>query len=126
MQPTRLIRIDYLGGLSAGLAMLLLHPWLANLYQVPTQLLLFLAAVNLAYGATSLTLARRTRHHIVPGLQAMGLANLTWSLCCLILFTIWQNQATPFALTHFLLEGAFVAVLGTFEIRASRRTITSA
>lgn len=99
--------------------MLLLHPWLANLYQVPTQLLLFLAAVNLAYGATSFTLARRTRHNIVPGLKAMGLANLTWSLCCLILFAIWQDHATPFALAHFLLEGAFVAILGTLEIKSS-------
>jgi drug/metabolite transporter (DMT)-like permease len=119
LQPTQLIRIDYLGGLSAGLAMLLLHPWLANLYQVPTNLLLALAAINLAYGATSFTLARRTRHQIVPGLKAMGIANLAWSLCCLILFTIWQGQATPFALAHFLFEGAFVAILGILEIKSS-------
>lgn len=119
MQPTQLIRIDYLGGLSAGLAMLLLHPWLANLYEVPTSLLLALAAVNLAYGATSFTLAQRTRQNIVPGLKAMGIANLTWALCCLILFKIWLGYSTPFALAHFLFEGAFVAVLGILEIKSS-------
>lgn len=119
MRPTQLIRIDYLGGLSAGFTMLLLHPWLANLYQVPTNLLLFLAAVNFAYGAISLTLAQRTRDNKVPGIKIMGAANLLWALCCLILFGLWFNQATPFALAHFLFEAAFVATLGTLEVRAS-------
>lgn len=98
--------------------MLALHSWLAHLYNVPANLLLFLAAVNLAYGATSLTLAQRTRDNIVPGIKIMGAANLFWALCCLILFTIWFNHATPFALAHFLFEAAFVATLGILEIKS--------
>lgn len=67
--PTQLIRIDWIGGLSAGAVMLLLHSWLSDLYRVPATLVLSLAGVNIAYGMGSLSLAARASKGQVPALR---------------------------------------------------------
>lgn len=100
--------------------MLALRSWLAELYAVPPALVGGLAAVNLAFGTTSLALYLRSRDEYVPRLAMMATANIVWSIVCVALLLTWRRSASSFGLLHFALEAIFVGGLGLLEWRASR------
>lgn len=111
-----LLWIDCLGGLAVGVLVLALSPWLSRLYAMPESFVIALGAANLAYGAFSLSLARRA---IRPRalLRLLIGANLAWAVFCVIASAILASQASAYGLALLLLEGAYVGGLGLLEWR---------
>lgn len=111
--------IDGVGALAAGMVMLALRRYFVGLYELPLDLITTIGLVNLAYAAVALTLAARERRR-VAWIAVLALANLAWALVCVLLVLRFHDDATFFGLGHFVLEGAWVATLGTVEWRNRR------
>jgi hypothetical protein len=112
----RILWIDGIAALSAGVLALVLGEFLADLYALPRGLITFIGAVNLAYSACSLTLATRRRR---PTSAIIGLAaaNGIWASVCAGLAIRFRGDASALGLAVILFEGAFVAALATLEWR---------
>jgi len=108
--------IDGAGALAAGVVMLGLRRFFVGLYEVPLNLITTIGLVNLAYAAVALTLAARKRRR-VAWIAALAVANLSWALVCVLLVLRFHGEASFFGVGHFVLEGAWVATLGTVEWR---------
>jgi hypothetical protein len=107
-----------MGGLFGAVVTLSLHRWLAEWYQLPSNLLLFIGLANLIYAIISFTLSSMSQGHRVPGLRWMGAANMAWTACCLLIMLVWRSQITGWGIAHLTAEGLFVAALGFLEYRA--------
>ena len=124
MLSKKLLWIDCLGALAAGAAMLVFSSWLSGLYGFSRQFVVGLAAVNLAYGSFSLSLAARRRRP--PALIALlALANLAWGLVCFAAAIHLSDAATPFGLAHLVLEGLYVGGLGALEWKWRRQLVSA-
>lgn len=109
-----LLWIDCIAGALTGVAMLLLVDWLAALYGMPTDLLVFIGGANVLYAMYSFSLAiRRTRTPRL--LNALIIANGVWALVCVMLAVHWAGTATLFGKAHLLVEALFVGRLASLE-----------
>ena len=109
-----LLWIDCIAGALAGISMLLLADWLAVLYGMPRELLVFIGVANVLYASYSLSLAiRRTRTPRM--LNALIVANGVWALVCVGLAVHWAGTATLFGMAHLLVEALFVGRLASLE-----------
>ena len=113
--------IDGVGALAAGIVMLVLRRFFVEVYELPLGLITIIGLANLAYAAVALTLAARKRRR-VAWIAALALANLSWALVSALLVLRFHGDATFFGVGHFVLEGAWVATLGTVEWR-NRHTL---
>lgn len=96
--------------------MLVAHRPLAQLYDLPGQLVLFVGAANVGYATLGLTLGpMRSRSPRL--LTTLVIANYAWTVVCVVLAIAYARQASLFGLAHLLLEGGFVATLATLERR---------
>ena len=120
----RLLWIDCTAAGSAGAAMLLLSGWLSVLYALPRAFVVGLAVVNLAYGAYSLSLARRDRRPIAL-IVALAAANGVWAVACVGMAAALADTASVFGLAHLVGEGLFVGGLGALEWRGRERLRTA-
>ena len=132
MQPTsqpspnnarNIIYLDGLAGGIVGLLELVLLDWLTQLYQLPKQLMIFICAANLIYGAYSLNLARNIRYGTWPRrrwFELLIFGNALWTVVCVALTTIYWSTASIFGLAHLLLEAMFVLLLAYWELRFVR------
>lgn len=112
-----LLRIDATAGLTVGVFMFALFPFLLTLYGMPTWMLATMGAANLAYGSYSFTLARsavRTRAR----LTFLVIANAMWAVLCMIAAVIAAQQLTMLGIGTLVFEGAFVGTLAMLEWRA--------
>lgn len=109
-----LLWIDGSGGAAVGVGMLLLHGWLTELYQLPDNLVWFIAWTNLAYGCYSLTLASRQRRP-KGFVRFLVVANVAWGCVCLGLAVTYWSVASVFGLAALILEGIYVGGLGLVE-----------
>jgi hypothetical protein len=117
--PARLlIRIDWIAGASVGVLVLSLRDWLAQLYSLPSELVLGMGLANLAYASGSFTLAMRTRGDRVPYLRVIAVANGAWALVCLGLVLVWWDRASALGIGQLIAEALFVGGLGHLEWRA--------
>lgn len=109
-----LLWIDCIAGALAGVAILVLLNWLAALYGMPINILVFIGVANVLYAGYSLSLAiRRTR---TPGvLNALIVANSLWALVCVGLAVQWAGTASLFGMAHLLAEALFVGGLARLE-----------
>jgi len=112
----RLLWIDGLAALTAGVVTLAFDGFLSNLYSLPQQLITFIGAVNLAYSSFSLTLAMRRRRSLNL-IVALALANALWSFVCVGLAISFRDQAKALGLGVLLFECLFVATLAWLEWR---------
>jgi len=112
----KLLWVDGLGALLAGAAVLLLSGWLHKWYGLPRELLLFIGVVNLMYGTYSTSLAMRSNRPMTL-IVLLVIANLIWTMVCLILATRYWETATFFGIAHLVGEGLFVGGLAFFEWR---------
>lgn len=111
-----LLWMDCIAGALAGVAMLLLLDWLAALYGMPRELLVFIGVANVLYASYSFSLAiRRIRTPRV--LNALIVANSLWALVCIGLAVQWAGTATLFGMAHLLAEALFVSRLASLEWR---------
>ncbi len=125
MKATRLIQIDWIAAMVAGVLVLSLCPWLARLYALPESLLQTIGIVNHAYACVSLTLALRSRGDTVPYLRVVAAANIAWAAWCVMLTVVWFDQATLLGLVQLGGEALFVGGLGVLEWRAAGRVAPS-
>ena len=112
----RILWIDGLAALSAGVFVLTFRRRLAALYALPLDLVTFIGLVNVCYSTFGLTLAMRTRPRIrfIVGLSA---ANCLWACAFTWLAIRFRHQAGVLGLGTVLFEAAFVAVLAAIEWR---------
>ena len=110
----RILWVDGLAGAVAGSAVLVLRGWLSDWYQMPEDLLLFMALVNLAYASYSLSLARLSKRPKAL-IVLLVAANLTWAMVCLRWALILD--ASLFGLAHLVAEALFVGGLAYLEWR---------
>lgn len=113
--------LDGASGLGAGVAVLLLHRWLATLHEVEPGVMLAVGVVNVLYGCYSGTLATlATRRGRIPARLAVTLlvlANLGWTgICAVLLATVGRHASGLFYL-HVGFEGLYVAALAGAEWR---------
>lgn len=121
---TRILWLDGLAALLAGVFVLVFRPWLAALYSLPLALITFTGAVNIGYSSLGLTLATRTRRS-VASVTALATANGVWACVCAGLALAWWNDASALGVAHLLGEGLFVAVLAAVEWRNRAALATS-
>ena len=112
----RIFWIDGLGALAAGTCLLVFRRFFGGLYELPLDLITALGLVNLAYSAFALTVAAQKPRRLA-WIAGLAMANSLWALVCALLLIRFAGDATFFGLGHFLLEGAWVAALGTVEWR---------
>ena len=113
---TKLLWIDGLGALVAGVVVLLISGWLSGWYGLPQQLLSFIGVVNVVYASYSISLALRSERS-AKLLLLLVIANLIWSFVCLILAFIFSETATLFGLGHLVGEALYVGGLASLEWR---------
>lgn len=110
-----LLWVDCLGALLAGIAVLSLSGWLSGLYGLPRSFVIFLAVVNLAYGAFSLSLAARSKKPLAL-VSLLAAANMAWGfLFCFGAAIALAPAASPFGLAQLIGEGLYVGGLGALE-----------
>jgi uncharacterized membrane-anchored protein len=113
---TKLLWIDGLGALVAGVVVLLISGWLSGWYGLPQQLLSFIGVVNVVYASYSISLALRSERS-AKLLLLLVIANLIWCFVCLILAFIFSETATLFGLGHLVGEALYVGGLARLEWR---------
>lgn len=116
MTRSRLLWGDSIAGLTAGALVLVLSAWLSALYRLPRWLIVFMALANVAYGAYSWSLARRSHRpsHLITRLV---IANATWAVICLLTALAVARSASWFGLAHLVGESLFVGTLAAIEWR---------
>lgn len=109
-----LLWVDCSAAFLAGLVLLPLSAWLAQLYALPQAFLVGIGVVNLAYAAFSFSLARRARR---PRFLIILLivANATWAALCGLAALLHWETASIFGLAQLLGEGLFVGWLARLE-----------
>ncbi|MEM8995483.1 MAG: hypothetical protein AAGF23_11910 [Acidobacteriota bacterium] len=120
--PDQLLWTDGLAGAAVGVGTLLFAGWLSELYNLPRQFVLLVAAANLVYGAYSISLARSRRRP--PGLIVLlVVANTTWAVLCFQWVYRWHGTASAFGLFHLGAEGLFCLGLAVYEWRLRHRLV---
>lgn len=111
---SHLLWIDCSAGLLVGVIVTTFHGWLSTLFGLPSDLVLFMGIMNLAYAAFSGSLAiRKARSH--GHFLALVVANVGWGLFCMVLFIHHINSASLLGAAQLLLEAIFVGGLGITE-----------
>ena len=109
-----LLWIDSLGGLTVGIAMLLLLGWLIPWYQLPQDLILLIGTMNVLYGLYSLSLAVRVKRPKALILLLI-VANAVWALACVRWATIYVGEASISGFVHLSAEALIVGGLAVLE-----------
>ncbi len=113
---------DGAAALTAGTAVLLVRGALVELEGLPPHFVTFMGVVNLAYALPGLTLGALRRRP--PWLlRLLIVANLVWSVVCVVIANRVWPTASVLGLAHLLGEGLFVAVLALAEARYTREIL---
>ncbi len=116
MWRDRLLWIDGSGGAVVGGLMLLTFGWLAPWYGLPTNVVLFIALANLAYGVYALSLARQPQRSYRM-LMLLIAANACWPLVCLYLMLTSSDTLSALGYLHLIGEALYVGGLAMVEWR---------
>ncbi len=112
----RLLWIDAMSGLTAGVIVLALCRWLSLCYGLPWKFIMFMGVVNLTYGCYSLWLARlRVRPMVWVAL--LPVANAAWTIACFGFAGFFSQTANVLGLVHLMGEGVYVGTLASLEWR---------
>lgn len=112
----RILWVDCIGAILAGLIMLLLSGWLSVLYGLPVMFVVGHAFVHLVYGTYSFSLAVRKRRPIVL-LLVLIFANAAWAGFCIVFLATLIGSVSIYAVLHFIFEGIYVGNLAAIEWR---------
>lgn len=121
----RLLWVDCIAAVLAGVTVLLLNGWLSHLYALPRGLLLLTGAVNLVYASYSFSLAVRARRP-KPLINLLVFANLTWAVACLGWAVVFAESATLLGVGHLVGEALFVGGLASLEWSRREQLLTAA
>jgi hypothetical protein len=112
--PRYLLWVDCCAAFLAGLVVFSLSGRLSELYALPQEFLRGVAAVNVAYGLFSCSLALRVQRPRAM-IAALVLANATWGMLCWIAVVIVMGRASLLGVAHLAFEGLFVGWLAHME-----------
>ena len=116
----RLLQIDGIAALTAGISLLLLRHFLSDLLGLPVWLLAAQGFVNLVYGAYSLPLARRKQRPVWM-IRLLSVANMAYAFGCVpLLLWYFYPAYNAWGGAYFLLEMGFIGGLGWLEWRVVR------
>ena len=118
----KILWIDCLGGLFAGIAMLSLAGWISKLESLPIEFVVGMGCANLAYGTYSVwvTLSRpRSQRKI----EILAASNVAWLFVCLAIVVKHRGGLSPLGNLHVVGEGVYVAGLGIVEWRLRKRLV---
>lgn len=116
----KLLSLDGIGGVVAGLFVLALHGPIAGFYRMPVAVVVFVAVANVVYGSYSSRLAWRASRGTLPSRRAvevLAIANACWPLVCIALLVHTREAASVFGQLHLGLEGVYVFALAVVEWR---------
>ena len=111
-----LLWADCTAGAIVGIAVLMLHTWISDWYNLPKNILLFTGVANVLYACYSFSLAinkKRKRIAII----ILIIANASWVLVCIYLAITHWMTANFLGIGHLLLEALFVGWLACLEWR---------
>lgn len=116
----RLLYIDGVAALTAGISLLLLRHFLSDWLGLPVWLLAAQGFVNLVYGSYSLPLARRKQRPVWM-VRALSIANMAYAFGCVpLLLWYFYPVCNAWGVAYFLLEIGFIGGLGWLEWRVAR------
>jgi hypothetical protein len=110
-----ILKIDGYGGLFVGLTVFIFRSHIAQIYELPIQIVTTSALVNLAYGFFGLTNLMITRK--VQLFRILVYANFFWAACCVVFVGLHFRELSVFTIAHALLEGSYVFALAVMERR---------
>jgi len=113
-----ILRIDSLGGIAVGGAVLVGSRWLTELYGLPYRVIVSMAIANLAYGSFSGGLLRvwMKRGELAKiWISVLATANVAWLGVCAWVLVSHLHEVSVFGLAHLVIEGLYVAALGIVE-----------
>jgi hypothetical protein len=111
---SKLLWFDSAAGATVGLIFVVFHGWLAALYGLPDNFVLFVGLANLAYASFSFSLAIRPSRPRAMFI-ALVTANIVWGVLCISWAVGYWHTATIFGIGHLALEALFVGGLGITE-----------
>lgn len=121
MQRARVILCsDGAAGLGVGATLVVFHGWIAEFYQMPSRLVLFVGAANVTYGCYSGWLATRAVWVRFPSrraILALIIANATWVVVCGGILLAFWSSAGAWGRAHLVIEAVFVGFLSVIEYR---------
>lgn len=109
-----LLWIDCIAGALAGILVIALSGWLADLYLISRNVLLCIGTANLLYASYSFALASRKRRE-EPFIKILIYANGVWALICLAIATHYYGDMTLLGRAHLVIEAFFVGGLAALE-----------
>ncbi|TGL59249.1 hypothetical protein [Leptospira sarikeiensis] len=106
-----------------GITVIVLHKPIAEFYNLPQRLLLFMGIVNLLYGSYSGSLFfgmlfGKSVKKLWINILIFG--NLGWSFVCLGMIVSHWNLINIYGISHIGSEGVYVIALGILEFRFVR------
>ena len=116
MKIRKLLWIDGIAALVAGLAVLCLRGSLSELFQLPERILLVQAIITLVYTCYSTTLAQN-KIYTKRLTRILVIANFTYVVFCLGLFMSTFGETNVLGKVYFILEALFISTLATLESR---------
>jgi hypothetical protein len=109
-----LLRLDFFAALTAGVALLLLRYFLADLSRLPLWLVTAQAVTNLLYAAYDASLRRFSQ----PPVWRIGVLigiNIAYALVALGLLLYFYPRCSAFGVALFLAEVVFIGGIGIWE-----------
>lgn len=117
-----ILKIDSLAALCAAIFTLGLRNWIAEFYEISADLVLFVGAVNLAYGSFGLLNLFSARKKSLFVVLICG--NFFWTICCFGFVLLNFRSLSALPTFHGLFEGAFVGALALYESKHFNKIIT--
>lgn len=103
----------FLGGITAILG-LCLYQWLTGFLGLPTDLIIIISIVTLAYALFALYLAGKTLPPVLP-LRVLIYANWVWTIISVVLIVVYVPAATIFGIIFLVLQVIVVGLLAWLE-----------
>lgn len=108
------LHLDGAAGLTVGVLLLVLHDWVAGVYQLPASTILMMATANVCYGIYAWSLACADQRRLV-WVVGLVMANTIWLVVCVGIVLMYAQTASLIGLMFIGLEGTFVGVLALLE-----------
>lgn len=116
MQKQNILWLDCIGGLVAGILILIFRELISDLDSLPIQIIVLVGFTNLVYGSFSLWVTTRIRR---PArlIRILATANIFWLAVCLTIVVLYWREISLFGTVHKIGEGVYVAFLGFLELK---------
>jgi hypothetical protein len=116
MTIRKILWIDGLGALIAGIAVLSTRGILSGPFGLPERILLIQSVITIIYGTYSTTLAKNKIYSKKP-IRVLAIANLMYVAFCMLLFMNNYYSTTVLGKVYFIAEAMYICGLAILEFR---------